>query len=149
VHQDGVTGACAAEPEHGEEHGEEGLREGAGLLDRQRIGDLHRAPSRHHDLLGVAAAGEQRHRTLSELPAGHRGAALDHLAGALEAEDLGGTGGRRILPLPLQQVGAVDRGGGHPQPEVAGAERGRRHLGEAQHRLVAGSVEDDRLHGDR
>ena len=110
----------------------------AGLLVRQRRRHVHRRAGVHDDLLGVAAAGEQRHGAVADPPAAHGGADLGHLAGAFEAENRRRAGRRRIEALALQQVGAVDRGGADAdadvlRPELAAAAR-RRCAGRSRHR---------------
>src|ERR1051325_823048 len=62
----------------------------------QRVGHAHGRAVMHHDLLGVAAAGEQGHGALAAGPAAHVRADLDHVAGALQAEDWRRAGRRRV-----------------------------------------------------
>ncbi len=146
VDQHTAAGAQTGEAKHRKEHRQERLRESGSFLEWHQLGDGHHAAGGDHHLLGVAAAGEQRHRPIARLPAAHPGARLHHLAGALESEDLGGAGRGRVLALALQQVGAVEGGGKHAQAQLAAAESRRHDLAEPQDALVAGLVEDDRLH---
>ena len=97
-------------------------------------------------LLGVAAAGQQRHRALAVPPAAHRRADLDHFAGAFQPEDRRRTGRRRIEALPLQQIGAIHRRRAHANADVVRPELRTRNLADVENVLVAGLIEDDGAH---
>src|SRR3546814_17094259 len=56
---------------------------------------------------GIAAAGDQRADLVSQLGLGYAVAQRYHLAGDLEAGDVGGTLGRRVAALALQAVRPV------------------------------------------
>jgi hypothetical protein len=127
--------------------GEERLGDGGGLDERQALRHAHGARGRHRDLLGVTAAGEQGHRAVAATPAVDAGPDLGDLAGALETENGGRTGRRRVLPLPLQQVGAVEGGGGDAEHELAVTRHRGGDFGDAEHALVARTVDHDGAHG--
>ena len=146
VHEDAAASPQATEAEDREEHREERLRKRRGLLRRHEIRDLHDAAGRGNHLLGVAAAGEQRHRAVAGPPPANAGPDLRYLAGALQSEDLGGSRRRRVLAHALQQVGAIEGCGVHPQPQLTRAERRRWYIGDPQHALVARTIEDDGFH---
>ena len=67
-------------------------------------------------------------------------------AAALHPDDLGGAGRRRVEALPLQQVGAVDRGGGDRERDLARARLGVGQLGDGQDVGATGPGGDDGAH---
>ena len=99
------------------------------------------------DLLGVATAGEERHDALAGAEAAGLGADLCNLAGALEAQDRRGARRRGVHALALQQVGAVHRGGAHPDAHVGGLERGSGRVAQGEDGFVAGLAHEDGTHG--
>jgi hypothetical protein len=99
--------------------------------------------------LGVAATGEQRHGQVALAPARDAWPEREHLAGRLQAGDLGHPRRRRVAPEPLQDVGPVDRGGPHAQEELPGAERRLGHVGPAQDVGAPRALGDERLHACR
>ena len=113
VHQRAAAVGRRAEHEEVEERGEEDLGQRAGLLvataPPARASPSRRAPPPPPRSRRRRAAPWRDRRP----PAAHRGADLDHLAGALEPEDRRRAGRRRVHALPLQQVGAVHRRGAH------------------------------------
>ena len=70
-------------------------------------------------VFGIAAARRQRADPVADAPALHARADGRHLAGDLEAGQVGGAGRRRIGALALQHVGPVDAGGAHPDQDLA------------------------------
>ncbi len=119
VHQRGGAGLQPADEEEVEEGGDEDLGHAAGLGVGESLRTRHHAAGRDHHLLGVAAAGEQRHDAVAEGEAFDAVADLGDRAGALEAEDLGSARGWGIEAPPLQQVGAVDPRGCNADPNLA------------------------------
>jgi hypothetical protein len=83
----------------------------------------------HGDVLGVAASGEEG----ADLGAEERGvvvaADVDDRAGDLESGPGGRTGRARVVAGDLEEVGAVDAGGGDLDEDFIGAGRGLGHLG--------------------
>ena len=83
------------------------------------------------------------------LPPAHAGAERGDLARALEPED------RRSRPAAagtspaLQEIRAVHRACAHGEPHLARVQLGIGSFSEMEHRLVAGLVEQDRLHRAR
>ena len=76
------------------------------------VGDRHRGALVHDRVLGLAAAGDDRHHAVARLEAADAAAARDDLAGELEARDVGGRARRRgVVAGDLQHVGAVETGG--------------------------------------
>ena len=126
--------------------GEEHLRERARFLVRHALRHRQHRSVVHRGLLGVAAAGQERHDPLADAEAAHLRPRFQHRAGALEAEHGGRTGRRWIEPLALQQVGAIDRGGDHANANVGGAERRSRHVADLEDGLVPRLADDDGAH---
>ena len=62
-------------------------------------------------------------------------------------EHVGGAGRRRVVALPLQEVGPVDRGGRHVEQHLARPGLGVGDLAVDQHLGAAGAVGDDRRIG--
>ena len=90
------------------------------------VGHRHHLAGGDRDLRRVPAAGQQRAHLVAD------GEALDALAergdgaAALEADHARRPGRRRVVALALEQVGAVDRGGGDVEHDLAGRRaRGR------------------------
>ena len=76
------------------------------------VRDRHRGALVHDRELGLAAAGDDRHHAVAGLEASDAAAALDDLAGQLEAGDVRGRARRRgVVAGDLQHVGAVETGG--------------------------------------
>jgi hypothetical protein len=70
-----------------------------------------------------------------------------HLAGDLEADDVGFTGRRRITAEPLQQVGAVYAGGADADDQVAFARLRIGHFRDLEDLGPARLLHDDGAHG--
>jgi hypothetical protein len=151
VHERALAGRKRAQAGHEQVRvgGEERLREGAGLLVAHPGRDGEGAAVVHHRLLGVAAAGEQGHDALAADEAAHPRPHVDHLAGALEAEDRRGAGWGRVHALSLQQVGAVDRRGPHADAEIGLAQRRGGGLAGDEDALVARLANEDGAHPRR
>ena len=103
-------------------------------------------PSRHHDLLGVAAAGQQRAHLVTRPPAGDAVADGPDPAGAFQARVRRRARRRRVAALPLHQVGAVDTAGGDLDDHLAGAGDRVGYLKPAQDVGFAGLGDDDGVH---
>ncbi|MNT04535.1 hypothetical protein D3C72_1391150 [compost metagenome] len=73
----------------------------------------------HHHLLGHAAARQQAADTVAHLPGATACAYLGDHPGCLEAEDVAGPRRRRVKPRALQQIGAVQAGGGHANAHLS------------------------------
>ena len=94
-----------------------------GLLEAELFRDRDRHPLVDRDLLGVAAAGEQRHHAVARFDRGNTGSELGDHAGALEAQDLAFALGRRVHAAALEQIGAVQRRGFDLDQDLVFAER--------------------------
>src|SRR5947208_3155041 len=73
---------------------------------------------------------------------------------AVTKQELPASRQRRIAavptpPLPLEEIGAVDRRGAYADAEVGRAERGGGRLAHLEHRLVARLPDHDRAHAGR
>jgi hypothetical protein len=101
----------------------------------------------HDDFLSIAPGREERHGPFSAPPSLHRNADLHHLAGALEAEQVGGSRWRWIEPLALQQVRAVDSRIHHSDANVVRPEQRCLNLAGSEHVLITKSIEHDGTHG--
>ena len=97
-------------------------------------------------ILRVAAADHERADLVAELPALHVRAERRHLAGDLEAGNVGRALGRRIGALALAHVRTVDAGGRDLHQDFAGARRRHRALLRHQHLRPAGGADGDRSH---
>ena len=99
------------------------------------------------DFLRVAAAGEERHRSIANAPAADVRADFDHLACALEAEDRRGARRRRIVAFALQQIGAIHGRRAHADAHrTVERQRRRVHFADPEDGFVAEMVEDDSAH---
>ena len=95
----------------------------------------------------VAAADHQRHDLVAELPARDAGAERDHLAGDLEAGNVGrALAAADRVPWRCTHVGPVDAGGRDLDQDFAGAGRRHRALLRHQHLRAAGRADGDRGH---
>ena len=96
---------------------------GINLRQGRRLGQRH--PLRHgqgvtainHHLLGHATACQQGANQVTHLPVA-AGPDLDHHPGTLQAENVAGPGRWRIQTRTLQQVGAIQPGGRHPDANL-------------------------------
>lgn len=104
---------------------------------------------RHRDLLGVASAGEQRTHSVTDVPVVHALTEFGDDTRAFEAEYLARSWRRRILALPLHQIGAVDGGGGHIDDDLPALRPRVRYLGPAHDLGCAELGEGDCMHGSR
>ena len=118
-----------------------GLQQGQPGRHRQQLAGRDRDPLR------VPAAAEQRAHLVADGPAGHAVAERGDPARALQPRVRRGARRRRVVALPLQEVGPVDRAGGDLDEHLAGAGLRVRHLGPLQHLGTAGLADRDRVHG--
>src|SRR5262249_18220299 len=89
---------------------------------------------------------EERHDALARTESARVWPHLDDVAGALQAENLRGPGGRRVHALALQEGGTIDRSGADADAGLRRSERGRRGIAELEHGLVARLSHDDGTH---
>ena len=138
------------------------LRDGAGLLPRERGGHRDGGALVHDEPLGLPAAGQHRHHPIADREAGGAGPEGDHLAGRLEAGDVDRRARRRRVEAgALEEVGVADAGGPHRHRDLARArlrvrvlppleraidDRDRVH-GAARYRWPMGDVVADRRAG--
>ena len=109
-------------------------------------GQRQHLPRRHHHLLGVTAAGQQRAHLVTRPPV--RDAVADGAdpARALQARVRRRARRRRVEALPLHQVRAVDPAGGDVDDHLARAGDRVGHLEPVQHLGFAGFGDDDSVH---
>src|SRR5277367_6351030 len=67
-------------------------------------------------------------------------------AGALHAQDGRGAGRRRIKPLPLEEVGAIERGASYLDEKFGGAGDRIGSVAQMEDRFVARFFNQDRFH---
>ena len=96
--------------EHVGPHGEKRLGHRTRLDERETVGQRQRVRLMHRAEFRVAAARHQAADAVAEPKARRTLAQPDHRAGDLEAGNVGCARRRRIGPLALQDVGAVDAG---------------------------------------
>ncbi len=148
---DGVHEHCLARREAGLGHdrvvgGDERLRARGAVRERQVVGHPRQCPRGDHDLLGIGAAAGQAEDAVTRLPARRVIGGVD-LAGELHAGDVGRRTGRRgVMPHPLEQVGAVDRGRAHAHQHLAAHALGVGHVGVLENVRAAWLADADRLH---
>ena len=105
--------------------GREDLGDAARRVPVELVGHRHRDALADHRQLGLAAAGDDRHHAVAQLEALDAAAHADHLAGQLETRDVRRYAGRRrIAPLELHHVGAVEAGGANADEQLAGLRLG-------------------------
>ena len=78
----------------------------ASAIDK-RSGDRQTSAGRSDAIFGIATAGHERADLLADHLLGS-GAGSHHVAGDFQAEDVGCSRRRRIMAVPLENVGAVD-----------------------------------------
>lgn len=111
------------------------------------LGTGSSCPAGDRDLLGVAAAPEQRAHLVAHGPAGDPGAERGDPSGALQAGVGGGAGRRVVEALPLEDVGAVDGPGHDVDQHLPLTGHGIRHLAPDQRLGPTGFRNRDRIHG--
>src|SRR5262249_28752351 len=132
--------------DHGVVRRDEGLGDGGGRAEVEPVGDSGNGPTVDDDPFGVAAATGQTEDAVADLPFG-ADADLGHLAGQLDARDIGrSVGWRWVSAHSLEEVGAVDGGGADAHGDLATAGLGRRHLAELEDLGTAEAADDDGLH---
>ena len=143
VNEQRFAGPCACQLEHVQIRGQENLRHGAGFFIRQRVRHVNRRAVMNDDLLRVSAAGEQGHGPFAGAPAVDIHTDFDHLACALQPEDRGSAGRRRIVAFALQEIGAIHRRRAYADAQLIRRQRRRLHFTDPEHRFVA---ENDSAH---
>ncbi len=151
VHEHPVPGLHARTAHERRVHRAGDLRQGRRLDEADAVGDGHELACRHGDVLGEAAAGQERAHPVTdgEAPLTRHpglGSQRRHGAGDLEPGDLGGAARRRIAALALRDVRAVETRGGHVHQHLARA--GVRHglVAHADDAVVAGTGESHGAH---
>src|SRR5947209_15236679 len=88
--------------------GDKNFRNGSRLSPTEIVGNLRQQPLVNDYILRLAAASNQTENPLSGLPHLDQRTDLGHLARKFQSGNfLRKSWGRRILPLPLQQISAV------------------------------------------
>ena len=126
--EDGVAVGGKAPLEQVDPHGEEGLGHGRSLGHAQDFGDGQAGATGGEAIFGIAAAGDEGADAAADRRAG-RITDRDDGAGNFEPGDVGGAGRGGVIAHPLEDVGAVDAGGGDLDQHFAGAgcRHGTRH----------------------
>ena len=120
VHQQPVAQPEAALGEQGVVGGGDHLGEPAGLGPGEPVGDRDRHPLVDHGQLGLAAPADHGHHPVALGEAVDVGADGGDLAGQLQPGDVGRAARRRrVAPLDLLQVGAVEPGRRHPDQQLS------------------------------
>src|SRR5262249_24507645 len=113
--------------------GGEDLGRAAGRRPVERLRNGHRLALMHGRELRLAAAADDRHHAVALLEAGRALAEAHDLARELQPGDVGGTARRRrIVPLALHHVGAVDARGSYRNEDLAPPRFGVRTVGYLQ-----------------
>jgi hypothetical protein len=147
VHEQRLAGA---EPGDADQVGPDragDLGEARGLDQRYPVRHGKDLAGRYRDLLGVAAAGQQRAHLVAGVESLDPGASFGDAAGALQARMLGRAGRWRVEPAALEQVGTVDRGGDHVDQDLTGPGSRIGHLGPGQNLGTARLTNCCREHG--
>ena len=95
-------------------------------------------PGGHADQLGVATSRQQRAHLVADRPAVDAVTDRVHRAADLEAGVVRRARRRRVEAHPLHDVGAVDPGRRHPDPDLAGSRLRVGDVGQHERRSVAG-----------
>ena len=113
VHQRHAPGAQPALQHQGVPRGEPHLGDRRGVRHVDPDGHRDRLPFVDGDLRGVAAAGQDSHHRVADLPGGHPGTDRADPPGELQARDLvfGLWPRLRVATDALEEIGAVDRSG--------------------------------------
>ena len=111
MQQHGLAGFQRAALEHVVPDGEEGFRDRAGFHHRELRDHRQRDRLVRDAVFGIAAARDQRHHLVADLPALHAVAERDDFAGNLEPGNIARAGRRRIVALALHHVRPVHAGG--------------------------------------
>ncbi len=114
LHQQGVARLQSALAEQIEVRRGKGLRHGGGLHHGAARRHRHQHIVLDIGIFGIAAATQQGTHPVAHLPVGFFGGCRTHLydgAGDLQPHPVRTAGRRGIVPLPLHQVGAVERSG--------------------------------------
>ena len=146
MHQQPTAGLEAAELEDIQENRQAHLGQARGFDEVEVRRNGHAASGIHHHLLGVAAARQQRHRPVADLPTGDP---LPHFrdgARAFEAQNRRGARGRRVHALALEKIRAVERRGSNGDAHLPGAQFGVGGGAQLKNTLVAWLVDHDGLH---
>jgi hypothetical protein len=114
------------------EDGADGLGQGRSLHHVEAVRDGQGVAGVDDRVVGIAAAAEQGADAISGRPAGDAVADLVHLAGDFETQDVRCARRRRVSPETLEEIGPVDAGGAHPNPNLAGTGHGIGPFGERQ-----------------
>src|ERR1035437_2405814 len=117
--------------------GEPGLGDRRGVREREGARNRHEHGPRNGHPLGITPSGEEEEDAL---------AGIFDLARRLESEDFGGTRGRRVLALRLQEVGPVHGRRAHPHDDLAGARHGIRRLAPHERLGSSGFRDEDGFH---
>jgi predicted Ser/Thr protein kinase len=129
--------------------GEKGLGDGGGFFEREIGGDRDGLALVEENVCGHGAAADDGHDAIAGRERGDAGADGGHGAGELEAGDVGGDACRRgVEAHALEDIGAVQAGGGHLDEDLGPGGRPRVDLAEIEHCFVAGLADAHRsCHG--
>ena len=145
--EDGFAGAKLRQGEQRFLRGKEDFGNGRGFGKAPARGDGHRHANVEHRLFRVPASAHQTEHAVADVHVAYRGTDSLHLPGQLESENVRLARRRRIEPLPLQRVGAVQRGRSNANQKLIRTGNRVGDLSDLEHLRPAGFVEDDGLHG--
>jgi hypothetical protein len=150
VHQHGLRHREAHLQEEGIERGHEHLGDSARVGERHPGGHGHELARVQHHRLRIATAPDDRHHAVAHARRSlFLGALSDGIDGPRELEPghvLRPPGRRRVGAPALEQVGAVQPGGGHPHANLTVPGDRERELPDLQHLGPAGLSDHDRAH---
>ena len=128
--------------------GDEDLRNGRGVGDSDGGGNRQHLPLVHGEAFGVGAAPHDAHHLVADLPERGPLPHRRHSAGVLHAGDLVGGRWPRVVPAPLQQIGAVERGGHDVDDDLLRPRRRIRNVLDREDLRTSVRVEHDGAHHD-
>ena len=100
--------------------GEEGLGNCCSFSQRKSGRNRQRVALVRQPAFGVAAADDQSHHQVANVPARYVRAPLNDFTGYLEAGNFCRAGRRRVKPHALHDIRPVDAGGGDFDQDLAG-----------------------------
>ena len=145
--EDGFAGAKLRQGEQRLLRGEEHFGHGRGLRKAPARGDRHGHAGVEHCLFRIPASAYQTEHAVADVYVAYRGTDSLHLPGQLESENIRLARRRRIEPLPLQRVGAVQRSRSNANQKLIPTGNRVGDLSDLEHLRPAGFVEDDSSHG--
>ena len=113
-------------------------------VDRRGRGD--QLSLRDDEVLGISAAGEQRHHFVAGLPLGHAVAGRLDDSGGFQSDDVGDALRGRVVAAALQEIGAVHACGDGAHQHLPGLRGGGGGFLDVQGLNIPGLLDDDSSH---